>query len=278
MMAKTILVTGASSGFGKATAQRFLDEGWNVLATMRRPDAALFQPQQNLRVLALDVTDRDSIDRAVADGLAAFGRIDVLVNNAGIGVMSAIEFTPDTIIREVFETNLFGMIAMSRAVIPYMRERGEGVIINVTSSMAASPMPLTSIYSSTKWAIEGFSESISHELRHFGVKVRLVQPGLALSTNFGASSQDRTSGLMPSPYDAFAAAYRDNLMRNYPADRTTEEGVAEVILSAATDQGDRLRYPAGADAEMLIDLRRNRTEAEFLTWLRQSFLPVPQVR
>lgn len=277
-MAKTVLVTGASSGFGKATAQRFLDEGWNVLATMRRPDPTLFKPQERLRLLALDITDRDSIDRAVADGLEAFGRINVLVNNAGIGVMSAIEFTPDTIIREVFETNLFGMIAMCRAVIPHMRERGEGVIINVTSSMAASPMPLTSIYSSTKWAIEGFSESMSHELRHFGIRVVLVEPGLALSTNFGTSSEDRNTGLMPSPYDVFAAAYRENLLRNYPAERTTEEGTADVILNAATDRSDRLRYPAGADAEKLIDRRGSSSEVEFLNWLRGTFLPAPLVR
>src|SRR5262245_24359532 len=142
-MTKTVLITGTSSGYGKAMAELFLDRGWNVVATMRRPDASAFAPRTDgrLQVVPLDVTDAESIDRAIAAGIAAFGAIDVLVNNAGIGMASIVEATPDSTIREIFETNTFGVFAACRAVTPHMREAGGGVIINVTSSAAIAPMP-----------------------------------------------------------------------------------------------------------------------------------------
>ena len=158
-MTKTILITGSSSGYGKAMAELFLDRGWNVLASMRRPDPTVFATTtERLKLLRLDVTDADSIGKAIADGVAAFGAIDVLVNNAGIGLASAVEVTPDNIVREIFETNTFGVFATCRAIIPQMRKQGHGVLVNVTSSAGIAPMPLVAIYAASKCAVEGFTE------------------------------------------------------------------------------------------------------------------------
>src|SRR5262249_14971927 len=156
--------TGCSSGFGKATAAHFLSRGWNVIATMRSPQPGLFQESDRLLVTSLDVTDPKSVSNAIAEGIARFGQIDVLVNNAGIGLFSAVEATPDEVIRQVFETNTFGVMKTIRAIVPHMRERGSGTIVNVTSSVGIAPMPLVAIYTASKYAIEGYSESLAYEL------------------------------------------------------------------------------------------------------------------
>ncbi len=161
---KTVLITGCSSGYGLATAHHFLSNGWTVIATMRSPREGLFEPSDRLRILSLDVTRADSIAAAVE----AAGPIDVLVNNAGIGVVGAFEATPMTQVRKVFETNTFGMMAMTQAVIPQMRERRSGVIVNVTSSVTLTAMPLAAAYTASKQAIQGFTGSLAHELGHFG--------------------------------------------------------------------------------------------------------------
>ena len=175
-MTKTILITGTSSGYGKAMAELFLDRGWNVLATMRRPDPAVFATtSERLKVLPLDVTDADSIGEAIAAGVAAFGAIDVLVNNAGIGLASAVEATPDSTVREIFETNTFGVFATCRAIIPQMRRQGQGVIVNVTSSAGIAPMPLVAVYAASKCAVEGFTEVAvlrARAVRHQGAAGR----------------------------------------------------------------------------------------------------------
>ena len=197
-MTKTILITGTSSGYGKAMAELFLDRGWNVLATMRRPDPAVFATtSERLKLLPLDVTDADSIGKAIADGVAAFGAIDVLVNNAGIGLASVVEATPDSTVREIFETNTFGVFATCRAVIPQMRKQGHGVIVNVTSSAGIAPMPLVAIYAASKCAVEGFTESLSYELEQFAIKARLVEPGYAPTTSFTANGGAAHAGIDP---------------------------------------------------------------------------------
>lgn len=145
-MTKTILITGTSSGYGKATAELFLERGWNVVAAMRRPDPALFAPSDRLKLVQLDVTDPASINRALSDAVIAFGAIDVLVNNAGIGMASAFEVTPDAALRELFETNTFGTFAMCRAIIPILRKQNGGTIVNVTSSVTLGVMPLVAGY------------------------------------------------------------------------------------------------------------------------------------
>jgi NAD(P)-dependent dehydrogenase (short-subunit alcohol dehydrogenase family) len=266
-MTHTALITGCSSGFGLASAKLFLARGWNVVATMRSPDPALFESHRRLLVTALDVTNSQSISEAVANALAHFGRIDVLVNNAGVGLFGAAEATPADVTQQVFETNTFGVMATARAVIPHMRERGSGTIVNVTSSVGIAPMPLVAVYTASKYAIEGYSESLAHELRTFGVRVKIVQPGLAPTTSFATKSGGRRDDLLPSAYAAFATRYLAS-MQNYPTAYTTETDVAEATFTAATSTDEELRYPAGADSEMLAKLRQSLTEQEFMARMR----------
>jgi NAD(P)-dependent dehydrogenase (short-subunit alcohol dehydrogenase family) len=272
-MTKTILITGTSSGYGKAAADLFLERGWNVLAAMRRPDPALFAVDERLKILRLDVTDMASIDAAIAEGAAHFGAIDVLVNNAGIGLASAFEATPDATAREVFETNCFGVMATCRAIIPQMRRQGSGVIVNVTSSATIGPMPLVSIYTASKSAIEGFTESLSYELHAHGIAARLVEPGYGPTTNFTTNGGARMEGLIPPDYADFAQACFAR-MADYPAAYCTETEVAEAILAAASDDGDALRYLAGADSRMLANLRWSTSEDHYRARMRAMFDPL----
>jgi NAD(P)-dependent dehydrogenase (short-subunit alcohol dehydrogenase family) len=242
---KTVLITGCSSGYGLETARHFLAQGWNVVATMRTPRADLLPPSNRLRVIALDVTKPESIKAA----LEASGPIDVLVNNAGIGVVGVFEATPMSTAREVFETNTFGVMAMTQAVIPQFRARKSGVIVNVTSSVTLAAMPLAAVYTASKTAIEGFTGSLAHELGTFNVRVKLVEPGYGPTTRFTSNGGSRMEGLFPAPYAEFAqpilAAFA-----NVTA-VTKESDVAEVVWQAANDESERLRYAAGADAVAL---------------------------
>jgi len=271
-MTQTILITGTSSGYGKATAEFFLERGWNVLAAMRRPDASVFPASDRLKVIQLDVTDRASIDRAIAEGVAAFGAIDVLVNNAGIGFASALEVTPDSSIQEIFDTNTFGVMAVCRAIIPQMRKQGHGAIINVTSSTGIAPMPLVSIYSASKCAIEGFTESLSYELELFNIKTRLVEPGLSLTTSFSANTGSRLEGMIPADYGTFAQAYFAS-MGSYPTAYCGENEVAEAVYKAATEEGGKLRYPAGADTNLCAELRWTTSDENYQKRIRELFVP-----
>ena len=266
-MTSTVLITGCSSGFGKATAELFLAKGWNVIATMRTPRPGLFEESERLLVAALDVTDPNSVSVAVAEGIARFGHIDVLVNNAGIGLFSAFEATPDEVIRQAFETNTFGVMSVARAVVPHMRERRAGTIVNVTSSVGIAPMPLVAVYTASKYAIEGFSESLAYELGTFGVRVKIVEPGFAPSTSFSSNSNGHRADLMPAAYADFAGRYL-NSMQEYPTAYTRESDVAEAVYAAATDDVDKLRYPAGADSVMLAELRDSLSEQAFIERMR----------
>nr|WP_298725936.1 SDR family oxidoreductase [uncultured Steroidobacter sp.] len=266
-MTHTVLITGCSSGFGLASARLFLARGWNVVATMRSPDAGLFDNHSRLLVTALDVTNAHSISEAVTQAITRFGRIDTLVNNAGVGLFGAAEATPAQVTQQVFETNTFGVMATARAVIPHMRERGSGTIVNVTSSVGIAPMPLVAVYTASKYAIEGYSESLAHELATFGVRVKIVQPGLAPTTSFAAKSGGRRDDLLPAAYASFAARYLAS-MQKYPTAYTTETDVAEAAYAAATSSDDKLRYPAGADSAMLAQLRQSLTEQEFMARMR----------
>lgn len=271
-MTKTILITGASSGYGKAAAELFLNRGWNVVATMRRPQPDLFPATKRLAILALDVTDDNSIHQAIAGAVTAFGRIDVLVNNAGIGLLSAFEVTPEAIQREVFETNTFGVMNVCRAIIPQMNGQGGGTIINVTSSAGIAPMPLVAIYAASKCAIEGFSESLSYEMAMQGIHVKLVEPGMAPTTNFASNGAHRMSGLIPASYAPFVQDFFAKLA-NYPTAYATEAEIAEAVFKAANDDSDTLRYPAGPDTQMLAALRWTTSEDKYLASMRAMFGP-----
>lgn len=241
----TVLITGCSSGYGLETARHFHAQGWNVVATMRSPRAGLLPQSGTMRVLPLDVTDADSI----AAALDAAGPIDALVNNAGVGVVGAFEATPMAHIRKVFDTNTFGVMAMTQAVIPQFRARRAGVIVNVTSSVTLTAMPLAAAYTASKQAIEGFTGSLAHELAHFGIRAKLVEPGYAPTTRFAHNTSVRIEDLIPETYAAFAAPIFAAFAE--PALVTTEQDVADAIWRAANDRSEQLRFPAGADAVAL---------------------------
>ena len=241
---KTVLITGCSSGFGLETAKYFLARDWNVIATMRTPREDLFTPSENLRVLPLDVTDTESI-RSVIESA---GPIDVLVNNAGIGLLNAVEGTPMETVREIFETNTFGVMAMTSAVLPQFRERRSGVVINVTSSVTMRSLPLVSVYTASKAAINAFTESLALELEQFDVRVRVVLPGRApTTTRFAENGRDADRFIVPEPYQALAQKFfKDWAEADQPITHASD--VAEAVWLAATDASSPMRIPAGADS------------------------------
>jgi NAD(P)-dependent dehydrogenase (short-subunit alcohol dehydrogenase family) len=242
---KTVLITGCSSGYGLETARHFHANGWNVVATMRTPRADVLPKSDRIRVLPLDVTKPESI----AAALKASGAIDVLVNNAGIGLLGAFEATPMAHTRKIFETNTFGVMAMTQAVIPQFRTRKAGVIVNVTSSVTLAPMPLVAVYTASKTAIEGFTGSLAHELQAFDVRVKLVEPGYAPTTRFAENTDLRVEDLIPDAYAPFAKSIFAAFAK--PQMVTTEADVADAVWRAANDMSGQLRFPAGPDAVAL---------------------------
>jgi NAD(P)-dependent dehydrogenase (short-subunit alcohol dehydrogenase family) len=246
---KTALLTGCSSGYGLETARHFHAQGWNVVATMRTPREDVLPRSDRLRVLALDVTKPERI----AAALEACGPIDVLVNNAGIGLFGAFEATPMATVREVFETNTFGVMAMTQAVLPQLRARRSGVVVNVTSSATLAPMPLVAAYTASKMAIEGFTASLALELEAFNVRAKLVEPGYGPTTRFANNTGPRMEGLISEAYAPFAQRIFASFAQ--PAAVTTESDVAEVVWRATNDASGQLRFPAGADAVALAQSR-----------------------
>ncbi|WP_411884373.1 SDR family oxidoreductase [Polaromonas sp. YR568] len=239
----TILITGCSSGFGLETARHFLERGWRVIATMRTPREDLLPPSGRLRVLQLDVTDAQSIRRAIE----AAGPIDVLVNNAGFGAPAPFELTSMETVRALFETNTFGTMAVTQAVLPQMRERQSGVIVNVTSSVTYKPLPLVGVYRAAKAAVNAFTESLAAEAEPFGVRVRIVLPGSSGETNFRETARAGLRGIEDAAYGEFMKQAIARMMASTgPGTRATD--VAEAVWLAATDPSAPLHIPAGADA------------------------------
>ena len=239
---KTVLITGCSSGFGLDTARYFLDRDWRVIATMRTPRPDLLPASDRLRVIALDVTDADSIRLALEQA----GPIDVLVNSAGIGLLGALEGIALASVREVFETNTFGVMALTQAVLPQFRQRGAGVVVNVTSSVTMLPLPLLAVYTASKAAVNAFTTSLALEVAPFGVRLALVLPGRAPTTSFGANARVRMEGAIPEAYAPLAQRVFDEWSQPGPV--TTALDVAEAIWLAATDPASPTCIPAGADA------------------------------
>ncbi|MGV3710179.1 MAG: SDR family NAD(P)-dependent oxidoreductase [Gemmatimonas sp.] len=221
-------------------------QGWNVIATMRTPRPDVLPESNRMRVIALDVTKPESIASAVETA----GPIDALINNAGIGVVGAFEATSDAVTREVFETNTFGVMAVTQAFITQFRTRRSGVIVNVTSSVTLAPMPLAAVYTASKTAIEGFTASLRHEMDHFGVRVKLVEPGYCPDTQFANNGGSRMEGIIPETYQPFAAPIFETFAT--PGAVTHPEDVAAVTWMAANDKSDRLRFAAGPDAVALV--------------------------
>lgn len=274
-MAKTILITGTSSGIGLASAKRFASEGWNVVATMRSPgdDTELAKLGDRMLVTRLDVQDMPSIDTAVAAGIAKFGAIDVLVNNAGFGLMGIFESLSREQIRQQIDVNVIGVMDVTRAVLPQMRKQKSGVIINVSSRAGIVAQPMISLYSTSKFALEGFSEALSFELSAVGIAVKIIQPsGGITSTKFGdRTAREATPLTPPADYATFVDATRKTFARMMTAAKTDTPDVAEVIFTAATDGTDKLHYFVGVNNPPLIKARREMTEEDYIRFVRTTY-------
>lgn len=241
---KTVLITGCSSGFGLETARYFLERDWQVVASMRTPREDVLPPSSRLRVLQLDVTDAHSIRKAVETA----GPIDVLVNNAGFGAPAPFELTRMETVRGLFETNTFGVIAVTQAVLPQMRERKSGVIVNVTSSVTFKPLPLVGIYRAAKAAVNALTESLASEVEPFGVRVHIVLPGSSSETSFRDTARTNLRGIDDEAYGEFMRRTIARMLESVgPGTRARD--VAEAVWRAATDISAPMHMPAGADAE-----------------------------
>jgi NAD(P)-dependent dehydrogenase (short-subunit alcohol dehydrogenase family) len=249
-MKKTALVTGASSGIGEATAERLAKAGYSVYGTSRRQARA---GQRSFEMLTLDVTSDASVEAAVGEVVRREGRIDLLVNNAGFGVAPAgAEESSIEQARSIFETNFFGLIRMTRAVVPHMRRQGSGRIINIGSVLGLLPMPYGALYAATKHAIEGYSESLDHELRTRGIRVAVIEPAYT-KTQFDANLLEPDSRL--DDYHEIRAAV-SRVVRAVVAAGDEPSVVADVVLKAAIAEHPKLRYAAGRLANRLRWLRR----------------------
>jgi len=259
-MQKAIFITGASSGLGKVTAKLFQEKGWKVIATMRNPETETeLKALENVTILPLDVTDPNQIKETISRILEAEG-VDVVLNNAGYGLIGPLEALSDNQIQQQIQTNLFGVINVTRAFIPYFRSHKKGTFINITSTFGLLGYPTCSIYNATKFAVDGFSEGLAYELAQFGIKVKVVAPG-GMQTDFAGRSMQ---GAMHEAYqklvDKVSEGYSEEQLANY----TKPEVVAEIIYSAATDEKSQLRYVAGNDANALYDERLQLTpEGQF---------------
>ncbi len=266
-MRKTVLITGCSSGFGKAAALRFRYADWNVVATMTNTEAWSEPGSETVLVLPLDIRDDGSIGVALARAIDHFGRVDCVVNNAGMGLFSVFEATPMETVRALFETNVFGAMRVMQAVLPHFRDNGGGRIVNVSSSSAIVPEPLLSVYSASKWAIDGFTESVRHELATQNIVVKLVEPGLVKETNFIQRALETSQAVpVPPTYRAYADQIAQMYLGPSPFRLSTAQDVAAAIFTAATDDTDQLRYNVGEDSLTLAHMRRETSEVEYNAW------------
>ncbi len=253
-MKKTILITGTSSGVGKATALYFQKAGWNVIATMRRPENEKdLMESSSLKILRLDVTDIESIKKAISDGIKQFGNIDVLVNNAAYNLTGCFEGGQPQQIQSLYDVDVFGVMNVTREIIPHFRENKKGTIINITSLGGLIGMPLSSFYASAKFAVEGFSESIRFEMNKLGIKVKIVEPG-AINTNFSRN----TTIVRKKEVDSYEQTIEKRLAAYEKRKPKLNDPivVAKVIYQAACDSNNRLRYLAGSDAKLFWRIKK----------------------
>jgi NAD(P)-dependent dehydrogenase (short-subunit alcohol dehydrogenase family) len=272
-MNKTILITGTSTGLGRATAKHFQAKGWNVIATMRTPshESELTQLERTL-VTRLDVQDIASINSAIDAGIAKFGRIDALVNNAGYGAYGAygpLEATPLEKIRRQFDVNVLGLLATTQALLPDFRANRSGTIVNISSIGGRMTFPLGTLYHGTKFAVEGLSESLHYELAPLGIRVKVVEPG-GIKTDFGGRSFDFSNDPALTEYQPLVQSLF-NVLGPMMANASSAEQIASVVYDATTDGTDRLRYEAGADAVQMLATRRAVDDATFFAGMKAQF-------
>lgn len=269
---KTILITGASSGIGKATALKFQREGWNVIATMRSPENEKDLNQlDNVLVTKLDVLELSTIKSALQEGINKFGKIDVVLNNAGYGLMGTFESAKrESIIRQ-FGVNVQGLFDVTQLTLPHFRANKSGMFINISSVGGRMTFPLMPLYHSTKWAVEGFTESLKWEMAEIGVQVKLIEPG-GVATDFGGRSMDLQHNQEFTEYNEYVNHFMQAMAKSMnPETMSKPDMIAEVIYTAATDEKDTLRYRAGADCEYLLSARDKMTDEEFFAMQKAQF-------
>ena len=266
-MNKVVLITGASSGIGRETAKLFQAKNWKVAATMRSPDeAGELQKIVDIECIALDVTDVDSIRSAVAETLDKFGRIDAVVNNAGFAVVGPFEAATQEQIDRQMQVNVYGVMNVCREVLPYFREQKRGYIVNIASMGGRMTFPLYSIYHASKWALEGFSEALQYEVREFGIKVKIIEPG-PIKTDFYSRSQTLVHKEGLTAYDRFVERALPNIER---AGAGAPDGkiVAETIYQAINDSSWKLRYPV--NSKLILAARRLLPDSIYLLIIRKA--------
>lgn len=267
-MTKTIFITGASTGLGRAAALLFAERGWTVIATMRNPAAGTELQAKGVTVMPLDVRDLAQIGETSKAALA-LGPVDVLFNNAGYGLAGAFEGATDEQLRDELDTNLLGVMRVTQAFLPAMRERGEGMIVTTTSIGGLVTFPFNSVYHATKWGLEGWSESLAYELAPFGIKVKTVAPG-GIATDFASRS------LVMTPHDAYMGAIGKVMGAFMDPERraggSTAEQIAEEVWTAVNDPADQVTYVAGNDARGLYAQRLQGGVEAFRKTVRAMFL------
>ena len=243
------IVTGASSGIGRFTAEALAKAGFTVFGTSRKP---ISSGPNGVTMLTADVTDDHSVKAFIDDVMAKAGRIDLVVNNAGIGLLGGAEESSIAQAQRLFDVNVFGVARVVNAVLPIMRKQKNGRIVNMSSILGVIPSPFNAFYASTKHAIEGYSESLDHEVRAFGIRVVLVQPGVT-RTSF---EENLTRADQPLPVYDSERAHSENLMRKWVADGDAPQIVADTVIRAATAKKPKLRYSAGKQSRQVSALRR----------------------
>lgn len=268
-MNKVILITGASSGIGKETAKLFQTKNWKVAATMRALEKAEdLQKIADIECFRLDVTDTTSIKSAIAETIEKFGRIDAVVNNAGYSLAGAFEAASPEQIERQFQTNVFGLMNVCREILPYFREQKRGIIVNVASVGGRMTFPLYSLYNATKWAVEGFSESLQYEVEQFGIRIKIIEPG-PIKTDFYDRSQDLTKKEGLADYDHLIARAMPNMQK---AGEDAPDGavVAETIYEAVTDGSKKMRY--GVNTKGILTARKLLPDSLFFKLVKGAIL------
>lgn len=270
-MKKTVFITGASSGIGKATAIKFKEEGWNVIATMRNVEDGVELQGDNVLVTQLDLLNSETIQSSVSQAIEKFGTVDVLINNAGYGAYGPLEATPMSVLRRQFDVNLFGLVETIKEVLPHMRKNKGGTIVNVSSIGGRMAFPFGSLYHGSKWAVEGLSEALHFEVCLFGGRVKIVEPG-GVNTDFGGRSFVFSNDESLEEYQPLVNAFTDAMANMDTSGNQNPEDVAEIIWEASTDGTDTLRYVSGAGAKNTLDSRYSRTQDEkFVENMRRTY-------
>jgi NAD(P)-dependent dehydrogenase (short-subunit alcohol dehydrogenase family) len=273
-MTRTVFITGSSSGFGKAAAEKFHGAGWNVVATLRNPDDWKRAPSDRLFVHPLDVTDSASIRSAFDAAVVHFGKVDAVLNIAGIGLFNVFETTPDETVRTVFETNTFGPIELMRIAIPHFREHGGGRIVNLTSASSVVPEPLMGVYNASKAALDNLTETLRLELAPQNIVLKLVEPGFVPTTRLVEKARDTAVDLViPPEYQAYVGQRIAFFDSEFPVELATAEDVADALLESVEDETERLRWVVGVDQAERMHMRHETSEAEYIDWSWRSFGP-----